>query len=34
MEGHELRKEMWRRLNAKAREEEEAEGGVRAKARL
>jgi hypothetical protein len=34
MEGHELRKEMWRRLNAKAREEEEAEKGVRAKAHL
>ncbi|KAG7286292.1 hypothetical protein NEMBOFW57_008600 [Staphylotrichum longicolle] len=34
MEGHELRKEMWRRLNAKAREEEEAEAGGRTKARL
>lgn len=34
MEGHELRKEMWRRLNVEAREEEEAETGVRAKARL
>ncbi len=34
MDGHELRKEMWRRLNAKAREEEEAENGGRAKAHL
>lgn len=34
MEGHELRKEMWRRLNAKAKEEEEAEVGGRTKARL
>ena len=34
MDGHELRKDMWQRLNAEAREEEEAEKRGRAKAHL
>ncbi len=34
MDGHELRKEMWRRLNAKATAEEEAQKGGKLKAHL